>query len=163
MPSASPRRSAITMPQASVLLADEAPGAGGEAPITFIRTDDDEGGALAAAGHADRVLRALDPVEQRPLHDRLYDLARQHGAGGPLAVHLELATRHRRLHRHALLAIEELALAYTPTGQQHHEHHERERSRHGDPLMRQSPSRGEIVRGPSRARHRTFVLPDADG
>src|ERR1700752_1973155 len=81
MPSASPRVS-ITVPEASTLLAEETPRAGGEAAIALVGTDDDEGRALAAAGDANRELRALDPVEQRPLQGRLHDLARQHGAGG---------------------------------------------------------------------------------
>src|SRR5262245_62049868 len=132
-PSESPRRSRVTMPQASTLLAEETPGAGGKAAVALVGTDDDEGRALAAAGHADRVLRALDPVEQRSLHDRLNDRWRQHRAGGGRTVHLELTTRHGGLHRHALLAIEELALAHTPAGEQRREHHERDRARHGDP------------------------------
>src|SRR5262245_10525808 len=99
VPSASPRGSRLTMRQASTLLAEETPGAGGKATVALVGTDDDEGRALAAPGYADGVLGALDPVEQRPLHDRLNDLARQHRAGGGRTVHLELTARHGGLHR----------------------------------------------------------------
>src|SRR5262245_49386941 len=121
----------MTLPSHGLLVAHEPTGAGGETPIAPLRTDDDKGRALAAAGDANSVLGPLNTADPRTLENRLYDFSREDGRRRRGAVHLELAARGGRLHRRALHAVEELGLSGAPCSGQCGDHRQTSERFHG--------------------------------
>src|SRR5262244_461221 len=94
-------------------ISNEAAGTGGEAAIPFVWADHHQGCPLTTARDADSELGTVQSDHERALHGRLDDLTGQHGPGRGRAVHFELRAAQGGLHRHGLLAIEELRLACT--------------------------------------------------
>src|SRR5215470_10341273 len=106
-------------------VSNEAAGTGGEAAIPFVRADHHEGCPLTTAGDADGELGTLQSTHERALQGRLDHLTGQYSPGRGRAAHFELPAAQGGLHRHALLAIEELRLAHTSrSGHRDHEQQE---------------------------------------
>jgi hypothetical protein len=97
----------------------ESAGACAKTSFAAIWTNDDEGGAFATAGDANRIFGSLDAIHKGPLQGRLDDFARNHGGCRLLAIHLELSAVHGSLHRQCLFAVQKLALCGAPHYRQH--------------------------------------------
>src|SRR5262245_34695793 len=112
-----------SLPQ-SLLPIVEWAGACAKTPLSAVRTNDHEGGALATARDTNRIFSPLDPIHPGTLQGRLDDFARNQGGRRLGTIHLELPAPYSGLHRHWLFVVQKLALRHAPRHCQHRKKHE---------------------------------------